>query len=223
MTLPCLALVPLKGGNRTKNKPVMKSLNKYWWILGLQGLFLAGIGIMALFNTLLSLKELVQYLGLILLAFGVILALLGVRSRKKGNQWGVSLSTGLLQIAIGLFILANPSTSSDFFKIIIGGWALLMAVIQLIIGVVSKSNKIIFFINAIVSAAFGALILWFNFEDVKTLTALVGIYSAILGITIIYYSIRLKVWSGQKIKISAEKQKSAEMDMSTEVEDNTSA
>lgn len=182
----------------------MKTINKYWWILAIQGLFLAGIGIMALLNTVLSLKNLVEYLGLILLGFGVILALLGGRSRKKGNKWAITFFTGVFQIGLGLFILFNPSTSSDMFKIIIGGWALLMATIQLLIGVFSNTNRIVFFINALVSAAFGALIIWFKFEDPRSLTALVGIYTGILGITIIYYAIRLKVWSAQKISIVAE-------------------
>lgn len=170
----------------------------------IQGVFLAGIGVMALLNTALNLKELVQYLGLILLGFGVILALLGGRSRRKGNNWALTFFTGLIQMGIGLFILANPSSSSDAFQLIIGGWALLMAIIQLLIGVFSKNNKIIFFINAIVSAAFGALIIWFKFEDERSLTALVGIYTAILGITILYYAIRLKIWSGQKLKLAEE-------------------
>ena len=81
---------------------------------------------------------------------------------------------------------------------------MLMAIIQLLIGVFSKNNKIIFFINAIVSAAFGALIIWFKFEDERSLTALVGIYTAILGITILYYAIRLKIWSGQRLKLAEE-------------------
>tara|TARA_R110000850_G_scaffold68457_3_gene152824 strand:+ start:77 stop:673 length:597 start_codon:yes stop_codon:yes gene_type:complete len=182
----------------------MKTINKYWWILGVQGLFLTGIGVMALFNTALSLKNLVEYLGLILLGFGFILALLGGRSRKKGNKWAVTFFTGVFQVGLGLFILFNPSGSSDIFKIIIGGWALLMATIQLIIGIFSKTNLIVFFINSIVSAAFGALIIWFNFDDIKSLTALVGIYTAILGITVIYYAIKLKVWSGQQIRAAEE-------------------
>ncbi len=184
----------------------MKAINKYWWILAMQGFFLTGIGVMALINTALGLKELVQYLGLILLGFGVILSLLAMRSRKKGNQWGITLFTGALQIGIGLFILANPSSSSDVFKLIIGGWALLMALIQIIIGALSKNNKIIFFINAAVSATFGALIIWYNFEDIRALTVLVGIYTAILGITLIYYAIRLRIWSAVKLKVAAEKE-----------------
>ncbi len=179
----------------------MKTINKYWWILAVQGLFLAGIGTMALLNTALNLKELVQYLGLILLGFGVILTLLGLRSRKKGHQWGITFFTGVLQMAIGFFILKNPSSSSDVFQLIIGGWALLMAAIQLLIGIFGKTNRIMFFINTIVSVAFGSLIIWYNFDDIQSLTTLVGIYTAILGITIIYYAIRLKVWSGQKLKV----------------------
>lgn len=185
----------------------MKTLKHNWWILAAQGFFLAALGSMAVINNNIDLNALIQYLGLIFLAFGVILTFVGLRARRKGSSWGFPVISGFLQLAVGLLILANPSSSSDIFSLIIGIWALVMAAIQLVIGAVSKNGRLIFFGNALISGVFGALIIWYNFDDPRSLSTLVGIYSIILGITIFYYSIRLRMWTGQQLKKSEEKER----------------
>lgn len=171
----------------------MKTLLNNWWIFGAQGLFLIAVGALAVINIDIDLVGFVQYLGLIFLGFGVILGLLGLRARTKGKDWGFIFSMGVLQTILGLVILANPSFSSSVFALIIGVWALVMAAIQFVLAAINKFNRIIFFINAIVSGVFGALIIWYDFDDQRSLTTLVGIYSVILGIAIVYYAIQLRM------------------------------
>ena len=171
----------------------MKTLLNNWWIFGAQGLFLIAVGALAVINIDIDLVGFVQYLGLIFLGFGVILGLLGLRARTKGKDWGFIFSMGVLQTILGLVILANPSFSSSVFALIIGVWALVMAAIQFVLSAINKFNRIIFFINAIVSGVFGALIIWYDFDDQRSLTTLVGIYSVILGIAIVYYAIQLRM------------------------------
>lgn len=171
----------------------MKTLLNNWWIFGAQGLFLIAVGALVVINIDIDLVGFVQYLGLIFLGFGVILGLLGLRARTKGKDWGFIFSMGVLQTILGLVILANPSFSSSVFALIIGAWALVMAAIQFVLSAINKFNRIIFFINAIVSGVFGALIIWYDFDDQRSLTTLVGIYSVILGIAIVYYAIQLRM------------------------------
>lgn len=171
----------------------MKTLLNNWWIFGAQGIFLIAVGALAIINIDIDLVAFVQYLGLIFLGFGVILGLLGLRSRTKGKDWGFIFTMGVLQTILGLVILANPSSSSSVFALIMGVWALAMATIQFVLAAINKLNRIIFFINAIVSGVFGALIIWYDFDDQRSLTTLVGIYSVILGIAIVYYAIQLRM------------------------------
>ncbi len=182
----------------------MKTISHNWWILAAQGFFLTAVGALAVLNADVDLYDIIQYLGLILLGFGVILGLLGLRAKSKGKNWGFVFSSGVLQLALGLLILANPSSSSFIFTLIIGVWALLMAGIQIVLAAINKNGRILYLINALISGIFGALIIWYNFDDQRSLTTLVGIYCLILGITIVYYSIRLRMGFREKKAITEE-------------------
>lgn len=176
----------------------MKTLQDNWWIIALQGLFILTVGALALLYQEIDLNALIQYLGLIFLGFGVILGLWGLRSRTRGRHWIFMFVFGVLQAALGLVILAYPSNSSAIFTIMIGGWALVMAATQLVLGFINKNSRVLFFINALISAGFGSIIIWYDFKSQHALTLMVGIYSIILGITIIYYSIKMKIWGNGK-------------------------
>lgn len=177
----------------------MELIKRSWWILALQGIFLVGLGLLAILMPDLYLDDVVQYLGLILLAFGFIITAWAWRTRSKARYWLLMFFIGLSQFALGLAILVYPNDSSRVFATVIGGWAFLMGLFQVIIGVLSKNNRILYLVNALISMVFGGLIIYDPFESEKALTYLVGFYSILLGIMVVYYSFRLRGWSQRKI------------------------
>ncbi len=179
----------------------MKILKKNWWIFAFQGLALGVIGSLAIFNAEMTLANIVQYLALLFLGFGLILTLSGWRTRaKSGVRWLFILIVGILEMALGLLILIYPNDSTDIFIYIIGGFALMMALAQIFLAFSAKNAKLLFFINAIIGAVFGLLMIWNPFDSEKSLTYLVGFYSILLGIAVIYYSFRIRNWAGKKLE-----------------------
>lgn len=171
----------------------MNAFKRNWWILSTQGLFLVLLGCLAVFNTEFVLTKLVQFLGLTFLAFGLILAAWGWRIWRLNKRWNLLFTIGILELLLGLLILAYPVSATNIFAYIIGGSAVLMGLSQLFMGLRQNGNRFFLFLNGIVSVALGALIIMNPFESAKALTYLVGLYSIFLGIIIIYYSIRFRM------------------------------
>lgn len=166
----------------------MNALRKRWWIAALQGLFLIVLGLLAVLSANFTLDDLVQFLGLILLIFGATLGLGALVSRKSGKSWGGGFVAGLLQFLLGLLIITYVSSSVYIFTLVVGGWAGLMGLFQFVTAFRVKGSRIFFLINGAISLCFGAVIIFNPFDSEQALTYLVGFYSLLLGVFIVYYA-----------------------------------
>lgn len=197
----------------------MELIRKNWWVLALQGLFLFAVGALVLLETFL-LAEVLNFLGLVFVVFGVLMLIWGIRSRKSsGNWWGLTFF-GLIQAALGTLVLVYPSEASEIFDITIGSFAIIIGLAQFILGIGRKANRLMFFANGLVSAVVGVLIIFDPFESEEAVPFLVALFSAILGIFIIYYSVKLRNYANalaqqkreKRLKADEEKRRKAQQD-----------
>ncbi|HAD96610.1 MAG TPA: hypothetical protein DCG19_04335 [Cryomorphaceae bacterium] len=170
----------------------MNALRKKWWIAAMQGLFLVILGCLALFLEDFKLEDLVQFLGLILLVFGLAIAAAALIARKGGKNWGLLFTLGIIQLILGIMILVYVTSSVQIFTYTLGGWAGIMGIVQFIGAIRAKSNKLVFLVNGAISMIFGGLIIFNPFDSIETMNYIVGFYSLVLGIFIIYYSFRFR-------------------------------
>ena len=197
----------------------MELIRKNWWVLALQGLFLFAVGALVLLETFL-LAEVLNFLGLVFVVFGVLMLIWGIRSRKSsGNWWGLTFF-GLIQAALGTLVLVYPTEASEIFDITIGSFAIIIGLAQFILGIGRKANRLMFFANGLVSAVVGVLIIFDPFQSEEAVPFLVALFSAILGIFIIYYSVKLRNYANalaqqkreKRLKADEEKQRKAQQD-----------
>lgn len=195
----------------------MELIRKNWWVLALQGLLLIALGLFVLFSTGFHLSDLLIYLGIILLSFGLVMSLVGLRKRKTHSNWWGLAFFGLLQIIIGAYILTNPYRAASVFAYAIGGWAMLIGVAQFIMGFGRSKAKLLYFLSGAVSLVVGFLIIYNPFSAVNSLTYLVGFYSLLLGCFIVFYSFKarklgLALADGEKVKTIKEKPSTSQLD-----------
>lgn len=169
----------------------MSTFRKTWWIFALQGLFLIALGALAIFVADFTLITLIPLFGLILLVFGAILVFAGYKSKIAKARKAMLITFGALELIAGIAIVAYPTDASRIFTYIIGGWAVLMGLAQYVMALRNKNGKL-YLVNGSISTAFGLLIIYNPFKDPRALTYIVGFYSLILGIFVIYYSFKLK-------------------------------
>ena len=191
----------------------MNSFKKTWWIFALQGLFLMALGASAIFVKAFDLPTLIQYLGLVLIVFGAVLIFTGRRFKIQAAQKTWLIIYGILELGAGILIISYPSDATEIFGYIIGGWAVLMGIIQYVMALRNKNGKL-FLVNGSLSLAFGLLIIYNPFKDEQALTYLVGFYSLILGIFVIYYA--FKLGRNKKIKTTEQTEVNAHQNIERE-------
>lgn len=96
---------------------------------------------------------------------------------------------------MGALLTFYTAKSLTIFVIIIGAWAILIAIVQLYLATrpeLVPSEKHTFLVNGLITLAFG-IILFFNpFKTAQILVIISGILAFIVGIILIYMAIKLK-------------------------------
>lgn len=199
----------------------MEILRRNWWMLSSQGLFLALIGALGLLSAQFVLADLLHYFGIILLAYGFLLFLVGlIKRRQISNWWGLGFF-GLLQALVGLVILWKPQQSLSAFTYIIGAFAFLIGLSQLIVGLGKKKRKGLFYLSGLLSILLSLLILFNPWSDDWTSRYLIGFYTLLLGIFLVYYGFQARRLPPSHLEL-AEENTSPSIERDTEAKDQAS-
>jgi uncharacterized membrane protein HdeD (DUF308 family) len=169
-------------------------VKNYRSILLINGIIALIFGLFAVFETETTLVTVAKYFGLVLMIGGGIGLFGGTQNRKTNKNYMVAFITAIISIIAGLFILVFTQKSFEIFVIIIGIWALVLALSQLWISLKyadnSQHKKVLLF-NGLLTLVFGVILLLNPFQSVVTLFALVGVIAIIFGVVLIYVSIIL--------------------------------
>ena len=95
---------------------------KNWWLLGLKGLILFLLGLYTLFNTDTAAGGLILFFGIAAVLAGVSEIFVALTNRAQDN-WGGLLGEGVLDLLIGVILLAKPGVA-NILPILIGIWIL---------------------------------------------------------------------------------------------------
>lgn len=179
-------------------------LSNYRSLLVINGIIAILFGVFALFVPQTTAKSIVIYFGIVLIVGGAVGLYLSITSMKQNKPYIVNLLVSLLSMLFGIFIVLYTRRSLELFAIIIGIWAVIVGLLQLIISFnLSKTNvqrKVLMF-NSIITLVFG-LILFFNpFESIVAIIFVVGALAVIFGLVLIYLSIVLKKFEGEITKL----------------------
>lgn len=170
----------------------METLRRNWWMLASQGFFLALIAAYTMLRPQFALADLLHYFALILLAFGLLLFLVGLIKRGHSKNWWGLAFFGLVQGLAGTVILLKPQQSLSVFIYIVGAFAFLIGISQLVIGLGKKKRRKLFFISGVLSLLLSLLILFNPWSEAWSNQYLIGIYTLILGAFLVYFGFQAK-------------------------------
>jgi uncharacterized membrane protein HdeD (DUF308 family) len=174
-----------------------------WWFLALNGIIAILFGLLLLFFTKEAIEKMVFVFGLIILLSGIAMLVTGIINLKMAKKAGLLLFESVVTIAIGTIIMFFPQHSLQFFLIIIGVWAIILGIVQLIILINSKvevSGKNLFLFNGLITLGIGIVLLFYSDAFADVLVKLIGVFSILFGCILIYLSFvlhRIKVTSQQ--------------------------
>ena len=165
-----------------------------WWVLAFNGIIALLFGLMAIFAPLDTLKVIVMYFGIVMLIIGIAM-LFGVYSSMKNKlNYATDLVSALITIALGVVLAFFTEKSLEIFVIVVGIWAIMLGVGQLLImsAIESKDDKKFLIFSSLFTIAFGILLFFNPFASASIFVVLIGIMAALIGVVLISFAFKLK-------------------------------
>ena len=168
---------------------------KNWWFLAVNGCIFVIFGILILFFTQEFIKTMLLYFGIVMLAGGAILLIAGINNIRQDKSGAMILIESIAGLAIGIALIFFPQSSVSLFLIMIGIWAIIIGIIQLVIIVNVKGvigHKTLHLLNGLLTIALGVVLLFNPFLWALFLIKIIGVFAALFGIFLVYFSFVLR-------------------------------
>jgi uncharacterized membrane protein HdeD (DUF308 family) len=181
---------------------MLSFFSKYWWALAIRAMLLLVFGVIAATAPNMPLETLMLYLGFLSLALGTLFIGLGFYLFKKWSTWFSFVLIGLIDLLITWYCLVDTVVAAQYFVVIIGIWAFFMGAAIVLMGIRAKgTGRALMLANGVLSIVF-SLLIFFNPLKSTAVNFMVGFYTILLSLFLIYLSYRL--WRIQgKFKASA--------------------
>ncbi len=177
----------------------MSDLSNSWKMLALNGVIALLYGLLALFVPKATVVAIAMYFGILILFIGVIMLIDAINRIKNNHSWLAEMIWTIITLVIGAMITFYTEQTLTVFVIIIGSWAIVVAVIQLYLSTrvnLTKNGKNSMIFNGIIMLLFG-IILFFNpFESAAFLVVLSGVIAFVMGILLLVLAFKVKKLAG---------------------------
>ena len=150
-----------------------------------EGILLTLFGIAAVFWPGITLVTLLYLFAAFLLASGIINLLVGIFSiGKGGSHWLLKSVLGLVQLGAGVYLFRHPHVTFATFILIIGFTLIVRGVIDVVLsftGETTATNKTMLAIAGILSAIVGIIVLFQPAASGVAFVWLLGLFALISG------------------------------------------
>lgn len=159
---------------------------KHWWFFLLRGLVFILVGVYMISTPLTTYVAFSLMFGLVIIIFGISEAIHAYNHRYIAGQV-LRFYIGIIDVLLGIVLVANVTVSMTVLPIILGAWFLLRGISLFSFSglmrrplwlVISGAITILFALLVIFNPAFGAMtiVLWTAFAFIVT-----GIFNAVLA------------------------------------------
>jgi uncharacterized membrane protein HdeD (DUF308 family) len=166
--------------------------SRHWWTFLLRGLAAVLFGVLAFAWPSLTLTVLVLFWGAYALVDGV-LALVAAFRTQHDHRWGLLLE-GIVGIGAGVVTFVYPDLTALVLVYIIGAWALITGVLELVAAVRLRriiENEFWLVLGGIASVLFGVVLFIAPGAGALALVWLIAAYAIVFGVLMIGLSLRL--------------------------------
>ena len=166
-----------------------------WWVFAIRGVAAIVFGILALFSPATTLTVLVFLFGAYVLVDGIALLVSLVRGDAiaRRHAWSVG-AIGVLGIAAGVVTFAWPGLTALSLLYVVAFWAIATGTFQVVAAVALRrelDGEFWMALGGVVSIVFGALLIASPGAGLISLVWLVGLWSAMFGVSSLGLAYRL--------------------------------
>ncbi|MCF6169729.1 MAG: DUF308 domain-containing protein [Bacteroidales bacterium] len=166
-----------------------------WWVFALNGVIALLYGLLAIFAPVDTLKVIITYFGIVVLIIGAALLIGAISNARKGYPYFSDLISAIVAIALGAVLAFYTSSAIKIFMYIVGGWALLVGIVQLVMLARDETppgSKKSLLVNGLVTLGFGILLFFTPLGTASALVWISGILAFIIGIMLIVLGMQMK-------------------------------
>lgn len=170
----------------------MKKSN--WTIFLVNGLIAILFALLVLFVPE-KIVTLTKFFGILVLLGGLIMFFFSYKNMQAKKSYLLLMSEAILAFLVGAVITFYPSETLRIFLIMIGIWATLIGLLQIIVSVQMRkkvSNHEMFTINGVITLVFGLLLFYNPLGTIKVLFTIIGLLALVAGIILVYLAFKLR-------------------------------
>ena len=171
-----------------------------WSSVALRGVAALVFGVLALTWSAITLHTLVIIFGIFALFDGILEGYNAMTAKREEQNWFWSAVRSCIGIVIGIISLAVPSVTGTVFLALIGIWAVLSGIGEMIISVklpLSKAGQYLLVFGGLISLIFGIVMLSLVNSQALDLTWLIGTYAIVFGVVMISLSLQVRTLQKQ--------------------------
>ncbi len=173
----------------------LAAISDKWWLWLLRGILAIILGIIALAQPAAALVGLTIWLGAYFLVDGVVSLFHGFGEQPEGRSRWPLVIWGVIGILAGITIFTNPFASVLTIGVLIGIWAIIFGVMEIVTGIRMREaidNEFWLILGGLASVIFGILMMTNVLAGLLAVAWVIGIWALVLGVTLVLLSFRIK-------------------------------
>ena len=178
------------------NRPLLRHMAEYWWLMLLRGIAAVVFGLLAFFMPAAAGLSLVLLWGAYTFADGIFSLWAGIVGKRAttGSRWWLAL-TGVLGIVAGLIAFFAPGVTATVLLIFIGIWSITIGAMA-IVGAIQLRKEIegewLLILSGAIAIVFGILMFTRPASAALAVVWMIATFAIIFGIDLIWLAFKLK-------------------------------
>jgi len=173
-----------------------------WSSVALRGVAALAFGVLALTWSAITLHTLVIIFGIFALVDGMLEGYNAMTAKRQEQKWFLTALRSLIGIVIGIVSLAVPGVTGTVFLALIGIWAILSGVGEIVIAIklpLSKAGQYLLEFGGLISLIFGIIMLSLVNSQALDQTWLIGIYALVFGVVMVCLAVQIRTIQKQAV------------------------
>ena len=187
-------------------RSVADILTHNWWALAWRGVFALLVGVLVFFWPSISLVMLVMMFGAYALLDGIFALACAIekatdKTSERKPPWWPMLLQGVVGIAAALLTFVWPGITALVLLYLIAAWAIITGIFQIVQAIRLRKEiegEWLLVLGGIASVVFGLLLEIFPGAGALAVVWLIGTYSMVFGILLLFLAFRLRQRSVQE-------------------------
>jgi uncharacterized membrane protein HdeD (DUF308 family) len=170
-------------------------LARWWWTYVVRGAVAILFGILAFVAPAFGIAILVALFAAWAIIDGIGNLVAGIRTRGGDRSWWLEVLEGLVSVAAGVLALLVPDIAARALVLIIGAWAVLTGVIEIVLAVRLRrviDGEVWMALGGVASIVFGVVLVIFPATGALSLVWLIGSFAIAFGVFLVILGWRLR-------------------------------